>query len=355
MSKLYIIIFLCLVLKINASAQVSLTQKDSIKIGTKIVFSCVNDTNVLKEFRFGKSGTGHFWDFSGLQSNYFDTAKFLAPNRTFYSSDFEDCTLASGDEGGYYNGFYKTDSTGYYQIGMGGYLQPSRVSQGIRFNHPQPVFKFPASYPYSHTDSNYMRTKMFYNEFDTGFYAQHFYNKREIVATGIIKLPFGKFEAFLLKEMPSSYDTSWYKVNDSTWRFEINVWSSKPTHFAWYCKNSTAPVAQIIGWTEFPVGQDHQEAIYVQMNNYANLKSLNIEDISSIKTTIYPNPATEKLSIENNLPQNSNYIITNLLGQEIDKGLLKSEIDISYLLNGVYFLKIVGTNNQTQVLKFIKQ
>lgn len=353
MSKLYFIIFLCLVLKINASAQVSLTQKDSIKIGTNIVFAYVNDTNILKEFRFGKFGKGNFWDFSLLQPNYFDTAKFLAPNRTFYSSDFEDCTLASGDEGGYYNGFYKTDSTGYYQIGMGGYLQPSQVSEGIRFNHPQPVFKFPASY--SHTDSNYMRTKMFYNGGDTGYHAQHFYNKREIVATGIIKLPFGKFEAFLLKEMPSSYDTSWYKVNDSTWRFEINVWSSKPTHFEWYCKNSTAPVAQIIGWTEFPVGQDHQEAIHVQMNNYANLKSLTVEDVSSLKTKIYPNPASEKLFIENNLAQNNNYIITNLLGQEIDKELLKSEIDISHLLNGVYVLKIVNANNQTQVFKFIKQ
>ncbi len=85
------------------------------------------------------------------------------------------------------------------------------------------------------------------------------------------------------------------------------------------------------------------------------IKYVSAPKIKSNATNMYPNPATEKLFIENNLAQNSNYIITNLLGQEIDKGLLKSEIDISHLLNGVYVLKIFGINNQTQVFKFIKQ
>lgn len=85
------------------------------------------------------------------------------------------------------------------------------------------------------------------------------------------------------------------------------------------------------------------------------MKYVSVPKIKSNAINIYPNPATEKLFIENNLAQNSSYFITNLLGQEIEKGLLKSEIDISHLLNGVYVLKIVSTNNQTQVLKFIKQ
>ncbi|MCF8428732.1 MAG: T9SS type A sorting domain-containing protein [Bacteroidia bacterium] len=70
---------------------------------------------------------------------------------------------------------------------------------------------------------------------------------------------------------------------------------------------------------------------------------------------IYPNPSTEKLFIENNGTQSSNYIITNLLGQEMDKGFLKSEIDICNLLKGVYVLKIVNDKNQIQVIKFVKQ
>ncbi len=84
-------------------------------------------------------------------------------------------------------------------------------------------------------------------------------------------------------------------------------------------------------------------------------KYTSVPQINSNVVKIYPNPATEKLFIENNLAQSSNYIITNLLGQEMDKGLLKSEIDISNLLNGVYFIEIVNANNQTQALKFVKQ
>lgn len=85
------------------------------------------------------------------------------------------------------------------------------------------------------------------------------------------------------------------------------------------------------------------------------IKYVSAPQINSDAVKIYPNPASEKLFIENNLAKNSVYTITNLLGQEIDNGILKSEIDISYLLNGVYVLKTVSTNNQIQVLKFVKQ
>ncbi len=86
-----------------------------------------------------------------------------------------------------------------------------------------------------------------------------------------------------------------------------------------------------------------------------NIKITSVSQINSNAVKVYPNPASEKLFIENNLAQNTSYIITNLLGQEMDKGLLKYEINISSILNGVYLLKIMDDNNQTQVLKFIKQ
>lgn len=84
-------------------------------------------------------------------------------------------------------------------------------------------------------------------------------------------------------------------------------------------------------------------------------KYTSVPSINSNVIKIFPNPANEKLFIESNLEKNSNYIITNLLGQEMDKGFLKSEIDISNLPNGVYFIEIVNANYQTQVLKFVKQ
>ena len=84
-------------------------------------------------------------------------------------------------------------------------------------------------------------------------------------------------------------------------------------------------------------------------------KYTSVPQINSNLVKIYPNPATEKLFIENNGAQSSNYIITNLLGQEMDKGFLKSEIDICNLPKGVYVLKIVNDKNQIQAIKFVKQ
>lgn len=353
MSKLYFIIFLCLVLKNNANAQVVLTQKDTVPLQTKIVYSYVRDTSNLNNFKFSKLGMNNFWDFSTLSLNYNDTVKFISPTETPYIVDFIDAQAAIGEVNGL-NAiyFHKSDSVGYYEMGSATFMLPCPIFQSLRYKHPHKILQLPAFYPNITYDTNSVRTKFYINQFeDTAYCEESFYSKREIVATGVIKLPFGSFDAFLLKTTINVSDTTWIKGIDGKWRSEINVIKGGDNfRYDWYCNKSLFWVARIVA-SQF----DYIDFIMVQMNNYANLKSLNVEDLSSLKTNIYPNPATEKLFIENNLAQNSSYIITSLLGQEIDKGLLKSEIDISHLLNGVYVLKIVGTNNQTQVLKFIKQ
>ncbi len=330
-----------------------LMQKDSIKIGTKIVFSWVNDTNVLNEFRFGKYGTGHFWDFTGLPINQIDTTQFIHPNQTDNKIDFYDADIAFFDKRGFQDfSYYKADSTSYYCLGSStSYLLPCPTFQPLRYKKPYQLFQFPASYPNSVTDTLHLRTKNNINNLRDSVYCEEYiYSNREIVATGIIKLPFGAFESFLLKSTLIFFDTTWIKGKDNKWTSEINVSPSRSIIYDWYCNKSIFFVARVS-----PKGADNIDFMYIQMNNYTNLKSLTVEDVGILKPKIYPNPATEKLYIENNFEQNINYIITNLLGQERDKGLLKSEIDISHLLNGVYLLKIVGTKNQTQVLKFIKQ
>jgi hypothetical protein len=66
MSKLYFIIFYVLFLKINASSQVVLTQKDVPPLGTKIIYTKIQDSVPLNNFIFDKTGTNNFWDFSKL-------------------------------------------------------------------------------------------------------------------------------------------------------------------------------------------------------------------------------------------------------------------------------------------------
>lgn len=337
------------ILSFRGFSQVILTQKDVPPLGTQIVFSNVKDTASLNNFKFSKTGTDNFWDFSTITPNYNDTIKFINPKQTPYYLNFLEADRSFGFGDFYY--YFKSEPSGYFQLGYTSYIQPCPFYQPLRHKRPYLLMPFPASYPYLKYDTINMRTENYINNMgDTTYCEEYIYSTKEIIATGIIKLTFGTFESFLLKTSLEVLDTTWVKGKDGKWNSEINVFPGGSDTYNWYCNNSTYSVAQIN-----PSGNGNVEFMFVQMNNYANLKSLIVEDVSSLKTKIYPNPASEKLYIENNLAQNCNYLITNLLGQEVDRGLLKSEIDIIHLLNGVFVLKIVSTNNQIQVFKFIKQ
>jgi hypothetical protein len=74
--------------------------------------------------------------------------------------------------------------------------------------------------------------------------------------------------------------------------------------------------------------------------------------------TFYPNPAADKITIETAATlTNSQLSIMNLNGQELMTRQItspKTQIDISNLPNGVYFVRL--TNDKTmEVGKFVKQ
>ncbi|TAF44141.1 MAG: T9SS C-terminal target domain-containing protein [Sphingobacteriales bacterium] len=95
-------------------------------------------------------------------------------------------------------------------------------------------------------------------------------------------------------------------------------------------------------------------------NSETKVVKLSFAPLLDIK--IYPNPAINSITIEliNSIPSPINYSICNALGIIVLKGKyehidLKSHqsLDISAILPGIYFIKIV-TNNTQKVLKFIK-
>lgn len=69
-----------------------------------------------------------------------------------------------------------------------------------------------------------------------------------------------------------------------------------------------------------------------------------VEEIQEYRTTIYPNPATYQIQI-NNLDEFKQYSIYSINGQEIQtKNLnhLKNTIDISQIHPGMYFMRLIG-------------
>ena len=86
----------------------------------------------------------------------------------------------------------------------------------------------------------------------------------------------------------------------------------------------------------------------------ANLNTSNFTEFKSLK--VYPNPAKDVLTIENNATIDS-VEITSILGQKMIKKRINSfqtEINLNQLSNGVYFVTIISNGNE-KVVKFIKQ
>ncbi len=80
---------------------------------------------------------------------------------------------------------------------------------------------------------------------------------------------------------------------------------------------------------------------------------------NNFQYTIYPNPATDELTIQPNLSFNNCKIeITNTIGVKISSQEIKSpttQLNIKSLPIGIYFIKLKMQNGETQIKKFVKQ
>ena len=104
------------------------------------------------------------------------------------------------------------------------------------------------------------------------------------------------------------------------------------------------------------VNSDNALASSWRASSDFTLSSKNIEN-NEVNFTIYPNPATEKLTL-NSAQEIKKITIFNLLGQQIKtfKVNFKSgEINISELKKGIYFLKLKTIDNANISFKFLKK
>ena len=81
--------------------------------------------------------------------------------------------------------------------------------------------------------------------------------------------------------------------------------------------------------------------------------TLGVDDITDVKFSLklYPNPAINYIRVIG-LSEKANYIIYNLLGKKVGKGIVENDEDITVqnLSNGTYFIRI----ENAKAIKFIK-
>lgn len=109
-------------------------------------------------------------------------------------------------------------------------------------------------------------------------------------------------------------------------------------------------------WDSIPAGGQIDGAIMIRpvfgdMTPY-NTPTSEIQSLDELE--IYPNPSRDFLFIQNLPTEQMEYHILDSAGKVVGNGTLSGTIDISKLLNGMYFLHMRDAQNNITVRKFIK-
>jgi hypothetical protein len=192
-------------------------------------------------------------------------------------------------------------------------------------------------------------------------------------------------EEVLYIETQIKFNTGKFKATDYNWEKKLDSLDSRWLVSACFngdCKNdllqsgtfikdfglndTTCFIAFHVDTYELPGTSKIVYQVYNKNNNFdyetlvfniSYSKPTGINQISDKNLSIYPNPVSNKINIQSGTDlQNATIKIVNALGEEVLVPFLNnySELDVSNLKNGIYFLNICS-NNQYYTKKFIKQ
>jgi len=112
--------------------------------------------------------------------------------------------------------------------------------------------------------------------------------------------------------------------------------------------------SDLVGTYTLEVTYEGQTVIH----SVTNLGVLGVEEASLAQTVVYPNPMQSKLFIDSE----SNIVaatIRDVVGKSVielkDATRSLQEIDVSVLTQGIYFITLVSDNNQSEIIKLIKE
>ena len=186
-------------------------------------------------------------------------------------------------------------------------------------------------------------------------------------------------------------DTVYFNLGDSvliTSRWDSNCHTmGLDSSIDWYKNNAhyhyTYGVDSISSWNHYKSFYINEEGVYnanftghmypdsymqplvLIMNNTNNMNVTGVEQSFSglSATEIFPNPANNQITLKTSLSENENITLEfiDALGRSnlsqkinINAGETQSDIDISSLKSGIYFLKIM-TNNSLVVKRIVKE
>lgn len=127
-----------------------------------------------------------------------------------------------------------------------------------------------------------------------------------------------------------------------------DVTSTNPNYYYWFYNWKVVPDAPCYS------------AAGVITTNVTSCSGIAINNAQSTTILVYPNPAHNSISVTV-LESTNSISVTDIIGQtviaeqKVNGAQQVQTIDIANLASGVYFMKINSTDNQTKIIRFIKE
>jgi hypothetical protein len=320
-------------------AQITLTQNDVGSIGS--VFYMGVDNDFPPGANVGPSGANVAWNFAGLNVNFYDTIAFIDPGTTPYGANFPASNLTITQTtlpGGY--AYAESDNSFLDLIGVAG--DPLGFNQTFVLAQEPPlrIANFPFTYQDQFLDTTGLDITIDAAPLnipltDSARYRQ--VQHREVIsdAWGELTLWAGTYTNTLrVKEIVTSYDSVWLR-----------------TFGFWTLVQDSIYTDSVFTWWENGSGYFLAEASYegpdLDRITYRDPNPVAIAPALPADVRVYPNPATDRLIIEQGQLLHSDVQLLDMQGRVLKEMPLTSyrnTLDLNGLAPGMYLYRLKGVD-----------
>ena len=339
----------------NSSAQnpITITSNDLPNEHDSIQVSVVAPGDFVNVPSPAVTGASQTWDYTSLSPNYQQFENFDSPQdfttpynflfnpfNTSYGRnnyEFSAIPLPNTDISAAYD-FFKESTSQLKQIGAGFIIND--IPLPFLYDQDDIVYELPMSFGSTST-CNY---KYGIEIPGIGYYGQSGTRTNVVDGWGTLTTPFGTFQTIRLKSTVNAVDT----VYNNSLQGGANIPRPLKHEYKWLANGTKIPVLKIettvIGGTEAI-----SQVRYIDSTR-TEVAQLGIsENTFQLKSTVYPNPCVNELTIAYQLPVacSVKVVLTDVIGknmaavyEEQTTGSHQHIINTSDLTPGVYFLTI---------------
>lgn len=341
MKKIYLSIF-TIALAFTASAQLTLTKAfNEPVIGNVNSQQGYDSTAVLPK----NTGASQTWNFSSITANTVtEVTNYIATSATPSAALFPSANLAEDDGSGQYN-YWQAGPT---QFELWGFAD--NAGSGVTFTNSAIAAIWPINFGYSQTDAFAGTATISLPGTVSGSLNLTGSGSGTVILPGSITLT-NCLQTKMVNTMRILLGT--FPLS-----FTVDVISQDYTYYHGTQKFPILNVTYEKQSVNTGSGPTITDSYWIRVNN-AVLTGINDVTVDAINYNVYPNPATDAVTIDltNNKTENVSVVVMNSLGQVVKTVDLGNSLEIQYLMNtadlasGIYHVKTsIGDKSTTKKL-----